>query len=409
MTQGEGLYLLGNQKPMRIAITTSYGYWGGVSPSDLFLPGSPHQIGGGETACFWLSRALAAAGHTVDLFYDCARHGKSFGIQTYPKALKIPMLQSVDYDLLISWEDQEAVAINHRARKVIYAVQCNHLAMGVMDVGIDAYQCVSNWHVNFLQSVDPTVDKRKFFVIPNGVDLERYNTIGPETRRAFADPTDNPEVWPPDDGVDLFPPIEREPFRVYHSSSPDRGLHHLLDLWPRVKKRFPAATLHLYYDMQNWLSTVAAYTSRDHPIATEAVAGKVIAGLKKAEEAGGLTVHGGIGQWELAREQQKASLCVYPCSPIQPTEGFSISILEALAAGVPVITTDADALPELWGGYTDQLPLPIDPDDLFDRIVRHLTYANDDIISMGREYAETFDWRKVGARYVAAIERIVAE
>lgn len=369
---------------MEIAVTTSFGYWGGVTPDDVLQPGAGAMVGGGETAMFHLTRALARAGHQVTLFYDSRRFATYDGVRVLPKHLRTPLLQSQDWDLLISWEDVQALDVNHRAGRVIYAVQCNTMFMGPRTSGVDAYQGVSRWHRSQLRSTDPTnIPDSEFLLLPNGVDLARYAGPAPE----------------------------RIPRRVIHSSSPDRGLHHLLRLWPRIKKRWPEASLDIYYDMEKWFEVADRYAAIDHPMATGERAAAVRRGLADCE---GLDVraHGGLSQWALAREQMAASAMIYPCDPIAPTEGYSISILEALAAGTPVITTGADALEELWGGCTSQAPLPWGPeseDFVMERLGALFSSAEEwrHQSERGLLRAWKFPWEAIEARYVQAVEGIV--
>ena len=340
---------------------------------------------------FWLSRGLADAGHMIDLFYDSRRFGRYSGINVMPKQMKLSMLSCTDYDVLISWEDLEAVEVHHRARKVILAVQCNTLDMAARDIGVDIYQVVSNWHAQTLLDSDPSLLARadsyrnRLYTLPNGVDLARYDH-----------------------------PPEREPYRVIHSSSPDRGLHHLLNLWPRIKRQVPQAALHIYYDMKGWFDAVDSAAGYGVTDIITAPRSHDLRRLLKETESLDVHTHGGIGQWQLAQEQMKASLMVYPCDPVRPTEGFSISILEALAAGTPVITSNADALPELWKDYTVQIPLPFEEthDDWLAAIVGMLSGtadARDQHAARGKAYAQGLDWRVLQARYVQFVEGLVAE
>jgi len=371
---------------MKVCITTSYGHWGSFSPTDLFSPGAENMIGGGETAMLWQARALAKAGHDVKLFYDVRRPGNYYGIDFLPKAFKIPFITSYDFDVLISWEDVESLGVRHRADLVIYSIQCNSMQIGVLDHGIDWYQCVSEWHVNQMFSSDRTVDPNKFFIVPNGVDLERYNQK---------------------------PIPERIPNRVIHSSSPDRGLHHLLDIWPEIKRRIPDSELHVFYDMQNWFNIVDWGNANRYGISTADTAGRVRAGIEKAEKAGGLVLRGPVGQWELAKEQQMASLMVYPCDPIAPTEGFSISILEAMAAGTPVVTSNADALGELWRDCTTQIPLPFEGKDaLWVQEIMGLLTDKPRWERMSREgkvWAKDYSWNSIGREYVGLVKEKLAD
>lgn len=370
---------------MRVAVTTAYGYWSAWSPDDIFEPGGKGMIGGGETAMIWLSTGLAAAGHDVDLFYDTARPGNYHGVNYLPKTLREHLLASKDYDLLIAWEDYPAISMAHRAKCVILAMQCNQLEMGVRDYGVDAYQAVSRWHVNRLITSDPTapLNPEKFFVFPNGVDLRRYE-----------------QQTPP-----------RDPFRVIHSSSPDRGLHHLVEAWPRIKRKVPEANLHLFYDMSKWFQTVDDQRRvLGQILNTTERADRLREALRKAE---GLDVvlHGAVDQWTLAREQLQSSIACYPCDPVQGSEGFSCTILEYLAAGIPTITTNADAFPELWPDHTIQLPLPLNQDDLVELVVEGLRNRDTEkwqgMADRGREFAQQFSWVELGKVYARFVEDTV--
>jgi hypothetical protein len=38
-----------------------------------------------------------------------------------------------------------------------------------------------------------------------------------------------------------------KPFKMLYASSPDRGLEHLLRMWPQIKEKIPGAELHFCY------------------------------------------------------------------------------------------------------------------------------------------------------------------
>lgn len=366
---------------LRVAVTTSYAQWGNFHPNDIFEPGAPNMVAGGETSMLWLAKGLAKAGNRVDLMYDTRRPGTYHGVNFLPTSLRVPLLTSTDYDVLISWEDSHSVEIHHRAPLVIYAAQCNTMHLGIRDHGIDGYQCVSEWHTRQMASTDPVVDPAKFFVVPNGVDLERYKQQ---------------------------PMVERVPFRVIYSSSPDRGLHHLLEIWPEIHHRLPAAELHIFYEMQRWFNIVDDVRSRGFGVSTDTTADRVREGLKNTQGLG-VVVRGPVGQWQLAREQQAASLLVYPCDPISPTEGFGITILEALAAGTPVVTSNADAFPELWSEDVVQIPLPWEGKqeiwiteicDLLTNKARWQSMSRE-----GKKTAQSYSWRGIGQEYAGMVKR----
>lgn len=115
---------------------------------------------------------------------------------------------------------------------------------------------------------------------------------------------------------------------------------------------------------------------------------------------------GGVGteypRPEFIRIQQTAMVQIYPLDPRRPSDMYSMSVLEALAAGTPVITTDADAMPECWSDCTIQLPLPIDLGTWTETIERALldrslwqTYS-----LLGRKKARELTWPKQAAKFL---------
>ncbi len=364
--------------PLRIAVITSYSHWGSFHPNDVWEPGpnKTAMVAGGETAMLWLARGLAEAGNEVTIFYDTPRSGTYHGVRFLPTTLKTMLLCTTDFDVLLSWEDIETMGTNHRALLSIYAVQCNTMQVGARDIAIDGYQMVSEWHVNQLYSTDPSVTASKFFIVPNGVDLERYKQG----------------------------PVERQPHAIIHSSSPDRGLHHLLGMWPEIKKAVPDASLHLYYEMQRWFDLIAHLRTQGKATVTTDRAELIQRQLKELEGSD-VFVHGPLSQWELAKHQMACDLMVYPCDPIAATEGFSISILEALAAGTPVITSPVDALQELWGECTVQLPVPPDYTQWVDAIQDVLIDRDrwQQLSDSGKETAQMYSWDIIGSEYAGLI------
>lgn len=63
---------------------------------------------------------------------------------------------------------------------------------------------------------------------------------------------------------------------------------------------------------------------------------------------------------ELVALKKRAMVQIYPLDPSRPSDFFSIAVLEAMAAGTPVVVSDADSMQELWDGAAIVLPRPID-------------------------------------------------
>lgn len=90
--------------------------------------------------------------------------------------------------------------------------------------------------------------------------------------------------------------------RIIYTSSYDRGLEHLLKIWPDVKKAVPKAHLHVYYGFQ-----LFERFYKDNP-ASMAWMERMKEGLKQK----GVTDHGRVPQHKLVDEYKKSGIWAYP-------------------------------------------------------------------------------------------------
>ena len=321
---------------MRIFVASSYGWWGDFSPNDI-VEGN-RQVGGGETAMVNISKELAGLGHEVFVFY-ATRSGQFDGVDYLSPDLFVPMVTQIEHDILVAWDASWAFRFRDRAKARVLAFQLNDAQIGVYDWVIDKYFHPSQWHADRFRELYPEITEDKQLAqVTNGIDFNRY------TEQSF-----EPRKWN----------------RIVYSSSPDRGLHHLLRIWPRIVDKVPEAELHIFYDLEKWLELDAIIGDRS-PTHDRANAVRVAVN----DPPKNVVFRGGIGQGQLSAEHVKSSILAYPCDPVSPTEGFSMTVLEGIVAGCDVVISDADAFPELWGnapGVT-MLPLPFD-DDLWTSVL----------------------------------------
>jgi len=94
-----------------------------------------------------------------------------------------------------------------------------------------------------------------------------------------------------------------------------------------------------------------------------------------------------------------AKVFVYPSR----YEGFGLPVLEAMACGTPVVTTNAASIPELAGGAAFQLD-PNDTKHMAAPILRLCTEedSRDDLIERGLDQVEKFTWQKTAAETLQA-------
>jgi alpha-1,3-rhamnosyl/mannosyltransferase len=100
---------------------------------------------------------------------------------------------------------------------------------------------------------------------------------------------------------------------------------------------------------------------------------------------------------------RQATVFLYPSL----YEGFGLPVLEAMLAGVPVLTSNVSSLPEVGGdavAYADPLDVASIRDGLATLLGDRERRA--DLAARGRERAEEFSWESTAARTVAVLEQI---
>ena len=365
---------------MRIAVISSYGYWGQLDPRLLWEEGAEErQIGGGETAMLNCASEWATqhGGNEVLLFCPCSP-GHKYGIDFIPIDHFVPFITSLDVDVLVAWDFPHAFRFADRVKHRVLAFQLNHAEVGVFSSVIDEYWHPSNWHRDRFCKLWPEIPVRHAFGdMTNGVDVSRYERVAQTDVRAD--------------------------HRVIYTSSPDRGLHHLLRFWPRVRDAVPDAELHVYYDIKRWLESNFEGEKNGYVLPTLDRA-KYIA-MVVQDPPPGITFFGGVSQGSLAKAQIGASVLCYPCDPVAPTEGFSMTVLEGITAGCSVLTTNADAFPELWSGVpgVQILPLPVQDDVWVDALVKALQNGSPGRVTEFREHT----WKSVGDRQLQHLRSLL--
>ena len=108
--------------------------------------------------------------------------------------------------------------------------------------------------------------------------------------------------------------------------------------------------------------------------------------------AGDLVFVGGVPLEETVRFYQAADVFVYPSL----NETFGLPILEAMACGCPVVTSDTSAMPETAGGAA-VLADPKDPASVARAITDAAKLGRDGLAEAGFRRASQFTWAATGA------------
>ena len=101
---------------------------------------------------------------------------------------------------------------------------------------------------------------------------------------------------------------------------------------------------------------------------------------------------GGVPLEETVRFYQAADAFVYPSL----NETFGLPILEAMAAGCPVVTSDVSAMPETAGGAA-VLSDPKDPASIARAIAEAVGPSRDRLRDAGLQRASQFTWAATAA------------
>jgi glycosyltransferase involved in cell wall biosynthesis len=123
----------------------------------------------------------------------------------------------------------------------------------------------------------------------------------------------------------------RELHKVFYGSSYDRGLEHLLEMWPEVKKEVPDATLEIAY---GWMLFDRFY--KDNPSSMNWK--KKMLEMMKYD---GITEHGRLSQPEVEKLMRTCGVWAYP---VHFGEINCINAMKAQAYGCMPVVIDYAAL-----------------------------------------------------------------
>lgn len=271
-------------------------------------------MGGSETAVYEMARRFAKRGYDVRVYTSCGEGVTDEGV-TYLPAGEL-VAGSTECDLLVAWRHACFLHSPIRAGQRWLWVH-DVCAMGADQFPIgraDRVLALSDWHRQNLLAVHGEQGLRadRLSVTRNGIDLDRFDYNAP-----------------------------RNPRRAVYSSSPNRGLQALLQMWPRIRAQVPDAELDIFYGFFNW-EAMARKTANAADL-------EYIQRLKACMfdlQDQGVRYRGRVRPDDLAREFLQAGAWLYPT---WFTETSCITAMEAQAAGLNIVTSPIAALNETVG------------------------------------------------------------
>lgn len=290
-------------KPHRlhIALITDGQPFHGASPEE-------QALGGSETACVQMARALARLGHRVQVFCRCPRPGFHQGVVYRDRADLVHAVVEERFTVAVVSRFFSALDLPLQAG---LRVLWNHdildrpsLLASRMDA-LDLCLVLSRFHANDYLSRLPQLAP-KLSLTRNGLDLGVMD-------RATSG-------------------VRRNPRKLTYVSRPERGLKLLLEqIWPRLRQAHPDLELHL-----------CGYQV-DEAELPPAVAAEHRAIAELTASSPGVVALGPLAKADYYRHLASCGLLVYPC--VFP-EISCIAALEAQALGTSIVTSDAFALGE---------------------------------------------------------------
>lgn len=283
----------------------------GQSTED-WLPGAENTkgIGGSETAIIELSKRLAKKGWEVTVYNSCNAPAGGVEVDGVMWRNSWEFVRNDTFNILWLWRMPVLLDYEWDAKKVILDMHDTSNKYEFTEKRINRVHKIfvkTQYH----RSLYSNVPDEKFVIVGNGITFDRFKQK-----------------------------VERNPHKIIYSSTPNRGLENILDIWPKIRAHVPDAELHVFY---GWNTYYALEKQNPTSMAW-------MEQMKRKMQQEGVVDHGRVGQEELAREMLSSALWLYPT---QFPEIHCITACEMQAAGVFPMTTGFAALAETQKtGYT---------------------------------------------------------
>jgi len=277
------------------------------------------SLGGSESACVGLARALQARGHRVSIYatkLDPIAKGRDRWGVTWIHAEELQEPDGhQDWDVFCSLR---MPAIYYLPRTARLRLLWNQDLMNA-----DGFK---NQIMAYAWAYDKVVYVSEYHRAQWEEKLPELKPLGYVTKNGF-------------DPAHLPAQSVKDPHRIIHISRPERGLEPLLRMWPLLKQQVPDATLQIcryssMYDKDGW-----GEVCKDFDRKVE----------KVNQVTGGITLLGELGKAELYQAISDAAVMWYPGVPTF-AETSCLAAVEAQACGTVFVGSRKGALPETVPG-----------------------------------------------------------
>lgn len=359
---------------MRIAVILG-AFSIGTRPMDYWFENpwiSTRGMTGTEIATSMLASEMSNLGHEVHLFTVHAEpHNKpdlwqNVFIHNFEERFN---LIDDSYDALISFNEPNVfIGLTDKPLRIVWQMLNDFsFVQDGFDCYVDQYVGVCQKHTDHVKKLTP--------------DPKKWETIGLGC---------NPD-WYED---------KRVPGRVIWCSSADRGLHWLLQEWPKIKKEVPFASLRIFYHFNyDSLINIQPTDANSHPHVVEmAQRARYIREMVKRLKPLDVEHVGSVSRRQMDLEFSEACVFGFCCDTVAFSEGFSVSSLEAHASYTVPIIAAQDCLGEVYaesGAIIIDTPVKNNLDKFTGEVIKCLKdkdYSNK-IIEKCLDFAKSNTWK----------------
>lgn len=276
-------------------------------------------VGGSETYIIEMARYIQSSGlFNVYVFCNCVEEENFEGVIYKPLNDYYFFIKNNYIHTCIVSRYSEYLPVTFKGyTENVYLVVHDLSTTGIVipiDKKLKKIFCLSEWHVSYFTTIFSSL---KDITVPfyYGIDFEKFKIES--------------------DSI----VTEKQEYKFIYSSFPNRGLLHLLQMWPKIYEYQPLVSLHIYCDIDGeWVNSVEKEIMQQ------------IRDLMKEygvdDHKMNIYYHGWVNKSTLAASWITADIWFYPCTFM---ETFCLTALEAAATKTLVITNDLAALQNTVG------------------------------------------------------------